>query len=68
MFIATTQTINYGSSGPDVAAARRHCAPLERGSKGGMITINIWSLWDQAMFSNTLLPHYQPSSPVQIRG
>ena len=60
MFIATfPKNLIAAPAEPDVAAARIHCAPLERGPRAVWLAINIWSLRDKAIPNNTLLPQYE---------
>ncbi len=49
---------------PNVAAAQIHRAPLERRSKRGTVTINIWSLRDP---SNVRATQYYPTTNCLIK-
>ena len=62
MFIATRQELSAAPAEPDVAAARRHRAPLERGSRMSAYYKHLVPPGPKAMFSQHAIPYYPISA------
>ena len=68
MFIDSPAKFKCGSSGAECCYRRHTSRSAGARPEGVAATINIWSLWDQAYSSHTLLLHYLPKTDDSMNG